>query len=120
MSKTLWPPERTARLLRLVDWGMTRREIAANMPGTCVYSISTKLYHLGIKDVPLDRESDAIPKIADNAKILMRLAHFPPFENVTKEEARIIVAGAPQSGRWRVKTMHPFSNIGNASGMCCP
>jgi hypothetical protein len=116
MTKSKWPPARTAALLALVDEGCCRREIAERM-GVIINAVTTKLYTLGLKLPLLPAGDMALARTPRLARV-----RFPRFEDVSKAEAAAIREGAPRSGKVPAPeglTRH-VSLMGNSSGLCVP
>ncbi|MBY0511157.1 MAG: hypothetical protein K2P94_13525 [Rhodospirillaceae bacterium] len=88
MKNTEWPLCRTARLPGLAVQGQARQK-SGRLKSTT--------------DKPASRRS-------------LKRKTFPRFEDVTREEARMIAKGAPRSGRFQ--RHHGFSLTGNAAALC--
>ena len=98
--------EHRVELLREMAEHSTATEIARKF-GIALRSVQSKMCNMGMSY----REEPAV-------RTPLAPVRFPWFENITREEARAIMAGAPKSGAFRVRGVERFSGMGCSAGMC--
>lgn len=106
---TVWTSERNDELERLVRNGYCDRDIGKIM-GLSFNAVRCQRIIIGLSRSQTGETARAVSVVSGAWPKHLR------FENVTKDEARRIRAGAPPSGRF---TRHRiYSEIGCTAGMC--
>jgi len=101
----VWTELRLARLTEMAG-KHTPTEIARAV-GLGAKVVSSKMLNMGLV---FNNE----PAVSTPLKPI----RFPWFEDITREEARVVMAGAPKSGAFRVHGVERFSGMGCSAGMC--